>query len=202
MTRRCAWLCLGLVWGCGKEEATTEPIPQPTEGATTGGDGDAASEDGEETLEEVLGYVAPVPDPDWVMPTFPMTRADGRLQITDLYLSPEDSFMWDAIQGVLAGWDQCMMQHADGCGYMVFGVSGDRHSLAYSKAWYADALDGPLEECLSRQVENLKTTEETPVGHQYIAAVGVAPSAEEMAGCIEGIEAPTEQYLRSRKAER
>ena len=51
-------------------------------------------------------------------------------------------------------------------------------------------------------VENLKTTEETPVGHQYIAAVGVAPSAEEMAGCIEGIEAPTEQYLRSRKAER
>ena len=110
--------------------------------------------------------------------------------------------MWDAIQGVLAGWDQCMTQHAEGCGYMVFGVSGDRHSLAYSKAWYADALDGPLEECLSRQVENLKTTEETPVGHQYIAAVGVAPSAEEMAGCIQGIESPTAGRRSSRNNSR
>ena len=157
------------------------------------------SEDAEDVETEPIPEPEPEPDPEWVMPQYPQDLVDGRLRIFDLYLSPTNSFMGESIEGVFEAWEACLHEYAEGCGYQVFAISTDRHRLGYSQSWYEDQLDGPIEECLARGAEQLRQSKETPPGHFYVVALGVAPSANEMTNCIEGIEEPTQEYLRARR---
>ena len=210
MTPRCLSFCTLLALGCS---ASNEPGPVP--GKSQPGGGPAGAPEGAGPGQEAGGTEEgaaqpepeaepepepePEPDPSWEMPAYPLSLAEGRLQIYDLYLYPTNSYMWDAMADVFEAWEVCMTEHLDGCGYQVFEVASDRHRLGYSKSWYYDRLDGPLEACLARGSERFRGSQETPVDHLYVVAIGVASSAEEMAGCTEGIEAPTQLYLRERR---
>ena len=135
----------------------------------------------------------------WAVPAMPVTRAGGRLHLEDLHLFPEDDLMWTAFQHVLTDWEDCTNRHPDGCGYLVAEVDRRLHSLKFHTRMYVHTIEGPLGQCLADNMHGLHAGKKLPPELGYVVAVGVAPSAEELPGCIDGIAAPTESYLRSRR---
>ena len=107
--------------------------------------------------------------------------------------------MWTAFQHVLTDWEDCAVRHPDGCGYLVAEVHRGLHSLKFQTRWYVNTIQGPLTQCLADNMHGLHAGRHLPPELSYVVAVGVAPSAQDLPGCIDGIDAPTERYLRTRR---
>jgi len=67
-------------------------------------------------------------------------------------------------------------------------------------------LDGPTEDCMRSVLDALrppgKPSSAASRGDLYIVAVGVAPTAAELARCTTGIEVSTDTYIRQRRSRR